>query len=147
MIAETLPGVWERQPEAALDNLKKLHQLTRGALAEMRALLLELHPSSLADRPLGDLIRQLTSAFTARTQLPISTSAAGSCQLPAQVQLAYYRIVQEALNNIGKHSQANLAWVNLECDDARAVLRIVDNGIGFQIGQDPPDHLGLQSMR
>jgi signal transduction histidine kinase len=63
------------------------------------------------------------------------------------VQLAYYRIVQEALNNIGKHSQANLAWVNLECDDARAVLRIVDNGIGFQIGQDPPDHLGLQSMR
>jgi PAS domain S-box-containing protein len=53
MIAETLPGVWERQPEAALDNLKNLHQLTRGALAEMRALLLELHPSSLADRPLG----------------------------------------------------------------------------------------------
>ena len=59
MIAEVLPRIWERNPDEGQRRLKELHELTRGAMAEMRTLLVELRPSSLVEASLGDLLRQL----------------------------------------------------------------------------------------
>ena len=73
-----------------------------------------------------------------RTHLPISTSIVGRCELPANVQVAFYRITQESLNNIHKHAQAEHAWVNLDCDDQRVILRVLDDGIGFGRAQPSP---------
>ncbi len=62
LIAEVLPKVWEKNPEAGRQRLEELHVLTRGALAEMRSLLMELRPASLTESALPDLLRGLAEA-------------------------------------------------------------------------------------
>jgi len=86
--------------------LEELLQLTRGALAEMRTLLLELRPAALIEADLGNLLRQLAEALTGREGIPITVTVEGHSALPAPVQIALYRIAQEALNNISKHACA-----------------------------------------
>ena len=70
LIAEVLPRLWERDQAEARHSLEDLRRLTRGALAEMRALLAELRPSVLTDSSLGDLLRQLANAFTGPDKHP-----------------------------------------------------------------------------
>jgi signal transduction histidine kinase len=147
LIAETLPGVWQRHPEEALRTLDDLRALTQGALAEMRTLLLELRPGALAGRKLSELLHQLTAAMSARTDLPITTTVSGERALPERVKIALYRIAQEALNNVSKHARASRAWVNLQTGPDGATLRIRDNGRGFESGTVSPHGLGLNIMR
>jgi two-component system nitrate/nitrite sensor histidine kinase NarX len=71
IIAEVLPRLWDRDQEEARQSLEDLRRLTRGAMAEMRALLAELRPSTLTDAELGDLVRLLGNAFTGRTNIPV----------------------------------------------------------------------------
>jgi len=147
LIAEALPKVWQKQPEEAFGSLDELRALTQGAQAEMRTLLLELRPAELADRKLSELLRQLTDAMSARTELPISLTVAGDCQHPTDVKIACYRITQEALNNISKHARASRAWVNLRFAQDRVALRIGDNGRGFDMTNQQAHQLGLEIMR
>jgi two-component system nitrate/nitrite sensor histidine kinase NarX len=146
LIAEAVPSYWQQQPEEAADDLGKLRLLTQGAQAEMRTLLLELRPGELADRKLSELLSQLTDALSTRTELPILLTVVGDCQLPSHVQIACYRITQEALNNIIKHARANRAWVNLKCDQDQVTLRISDDGRGFDPESRQFHQLGLQIM-
>jgi PAS domain S-box-containing protein len=147
LIAEALPNLWHSHPQESSRSLEELRTLTQGALAEMRTLLLELRPGELADRNLNELLRQLTDAMSASTELPISLSIAGDCQLPTDAQIALYRIAQETINNIRKHSRATRAWVNLKCGPDRLTLRIGDNGQGFVMVPPQVHQLGLRIMR
>ena len=72
LIAEVLPRLWERNPDEGRKRLEEIRQLTRGALAEMRTLLLELSPAALVDADLGDLLRQLAESITGRARIPVS---------------------------------------------------------------------------
>jgi signal transduction histidine kinase len=63
------------------------------------------------------------------------------------MQVALYRISQEALNNVARHSGATRAEVNLNCQPEQVTLQIRDNGRGFDPGKIPPGHLGLGIMR
>jgi len=146
LIAEALPKIWQKHPEEAVKSLMELQMLTQGAQAEMRTLLLELRPGELADRKLTVLLRQLTDAMSARTDLPIYLTVVGECQCPTDVQIAFYRITQEAINNINKHARASQAWVNLRCDHDGLVLRIGDNGRGFDSESRLVHRMGLQIM-
>ncbi len=107
LIAEVLPRLWAKDPERGQQQLEEVRLLTRGALAEMRSLLLELRPEALAKAKMDDLLRQLGRAMTGRTGVPVSVSADVQCPLPAEVQVALYRIAQEALNNAAKHAEAS----------------------------------------
>ena len=146
LIAEALPKIWQKHPEEAVKSLMELQMLTQGAQAEMRTLLLELRPGELADRKLTVLLRQLTDAMSARTDLPIYLTVAGECQCPTDVHIAFYRITQEAINNINKHARASQAWVNLRCDHDRLLLRIGDNGRGIDYESRLVHRMGLQIM-
>jgi signal transduction histidine kinase len=146
-IAEALPRVWERDPEEAQRGLEELRWLTQGALAEMRAMLLELRPAALMEHKLGVLLRQLTDAMMSRTRMPVTTTVVGDCPLPADVQIALYRIAQEALNNIIKHSRASQAKLSLHCAPGQIRLRISDDGLGFVLDSAQAHHMGLQIMR
>jgi len=147
LIAEAVPKFWQQKPDEAAHDLDELRILTQGAQAEMRTLLLELRPNELVDRKLPDLLRQLTDAMSARTELPISLTIAGECQVPPDVQIAYYRITQESLNNIHKHAKADRAWVVLKCGEDSLTLLVGDNGRGFEPDMHKINHMGLPIMR
>jgi PAS domain S-box-containing protein len=146
LIADVLPRLWERDRNEARRYLDELRQLTRGALAEMRALLLELRPATLAEVGLGELLRQLTEAITGRARVPITLTVEGQCRLPPDVQIAFYRIAQEALNNMARHANANQALVYLHGRADEIELRISDDGQGFDPSSVALEHLGLGIM-
>jgi signal transduction histidine kinase len=147
LIAEALPQVWERAPDEGRRGLRELRELTRGALAELRTLLLELRPAALTERPLDDLLPHLTRAMAARLRVPVTLEIEGDCTLPGKVQIALYRITQEALNNVAKHAGASQVEVALCCEAGRATLSIEDDGSGFEMQDVLPDRLGLGIMR
>ncbi len=148
LIAEVLPRLWERDPAAARRSLEDLRRLTRGAQAEMRVLLAELRPATLTDAELGELLRLLGNAFTGRTNLPVVVVVNGAGSLPAEIQVALYRICQEALNNIAKHARASQVKIDVHHAPERLELQIRDNGCGFDpANQIPSGHYGLGMMR
>lgn len=147
LIAEVLPRLWDRDQEDARRSLEDLRRLTRGAMAEMRALLAELRPSTLTDAELGDLVRLLGNAFTGRTNIPAYVTVVGQGVLPAEVQVAIYRVCQEALNNVAKHAQASVVEINLKHEDTAIELIIRDDGQGFDLTRITSGHYGLSMMR
>ncbi|MFL7890510.1 MAG: PAS domain S-box protein [Anaerolineales bacterium] len=145
IIAEVLPDLWALNPEEGKRRLDELRQLTRGALAEMRTLLVELRPSSLVQIPLPDLLRQYCESLIGRARLPIHFTVEGQAVIPPDVQIALYRITQEALNNIVKHAKATSVLVRLNLGKSVRLL-IIDDGSGFDLETVSPDHMGLRIM-
>jgi PAS domain S-box-containing protein len=147
LTAEVLPDLWDMDVEEAKRSTEELRQLTRGALAEMRTLLLELRPATLTQTRLSDLIRQLCEAFIGRSRLPIKLSIEGDCKLPPEVQVACYRIAQESLNNVFKYGRATQVDVNLFTSPSCVRFVICDNGIGFDTSIVKATSLGMRIMR
>lgn len=150
LIADVLPDIWEINPDEGRRRLEEVRQLTRGALAEMRTLLVELRPNALVEVPLPTLLRQLTEAMIGRSRINIQFStdsdATGKHKLPDEVQVSLYRIAQEALNNVVKHAKASQAVVTLRLGE-NVRLTVADNGTGFDPSTITSDHLGLKIMR
>jgi PAS domain S-box-containing protein len=166
LIADVLPRLWARHPAEGERRLEELRQLTRGALAEMRTLLLELRPTALMEVELADLLRQLTEAITGRARVPVILTVEGQYPLTPDVRVALYRIAQEALNNIAKHAGASQAAVSLRYSRRKeqgsekteeqgsnmphgllVELRISDDGRGVNLAHISPQSLGLSIMR
>ena len=147
LIAEALPRLWELNQQDARHSLEELRVLTRGALAEMRVLLAELRPSGLTDARLGDLLRLQGTAFSGRTNVPVALTVVGEGSLPGEVQMAFYRVCQEALHNISRHAKASHVTMDLRQDLTGIEMRIRDDGLGFDIAQTRPGHYGLGIMR
>jgi signal transduction histidine kinase len=166
LVAEALPNTWEKDPREGRGLLQELRGLSRGALAEMRTLLLELRPVALLETSLAELLRQLGEAASGRTGIPVSVQVEGQAKLPPDVHIAFYRIAQEALNNMIKHARAHQATIRLCFSGADQVeppqkvrqpegagadqcvlLSIRDDGRGFELARIPHERLGLEIMR
>ena len=148
LIAEVLPRLWERDPDTTRNSLEDLRRLTRGAMAEMRALLAELRPATLVDTEFGDLLLLLGNAFTGRTNIPVDMMIIGKGSLPAETQVALYRICQEVLNNIAKHAKASQVKIDLNHEPNKLDLHISDNGQGFVSSElTPSGHYGLTMIQ
>ncbi len=146
-IADALPEVWDRHPEEARRGLADLKLLTKGALAEMRTLLLELHPAALLEKTLGELLKQLAGAAAGRTRVPVNVAIEGDRRLPDDVQVTLFRVAQEALHNVVKHARATDVKIHLICAEQNVVLTIHDNGLGFDHNRSPSTGMGLKIMR
>jgi len=92
--------------------------------------------------------------MTGRTGVPVTVVVQGECSIPPAVQLAFYRIAQEALNNAAKHADATQVQVEFVCKAGQLRLFIGDDGQGFAPGQGDsdvaevlPGHFGLGIMR
>lgn len=146
LTAEVLPELWEVDVEEAKKSTEELRQLTRGALAEMRTLLLELRPATLTQTRLVDLIKQLCEAFIGRSRLPIKLTVEGESELPPEVQVAFYRVAQESLNNVFKYARATQVDVKLFVSPSSVHFETCDNGIGFDMAASKPTSLGMRIM-
>jgi two-component system nitrate/nitrite sensor histidine kinase NarX len=149
LIADVLPRLWERDQDEARKSLNDLRRLTRAAQAEMRALLAELRPSAITDTDLGDLLHLLGNALSGRINIPVTVTVEKEVILPPETQVAFYRICQEALNNIAKHAKASHVDIDLKHDGTAIKLHIRDDGLGFDPEQIISElgHYGLSMMR
>jgi PAS domain S-box-containing protein len=121
-------------------------RLCKGALADLRAMLLELRGEKLEDVPIHQLLRQLVEAAEGRTSARIDLSIGGSFILPADLHVAVYRVAQEALNNLARHARADHAWVHVELA-GEGSLEVRDDGRGFEPREFGAEHLGIRMMR
>ena len=149
IFADMLPVQMGREPAQAMKNLEKLSQLIRSALAEMRALLMELRPAALVAGDLHQLVGGLLQAAMARARVQFSYTTHGDAgiALPPEVQVGVYRIVQETLNNVVKHSGATSCEVDLWYRPDGVEIAIRDNGRGFDPAAVSSAHMGLAIMR
>lgn len=98
----------------------------------IRTLLAELRPPVIDDYGLVEALRWYGSQFTQRTCIVVDVDGEEPIpRLPDKVEIALFRIVQEALNNVSKHAQASRVTISLEVDNDMVRLVITDNGIGF----------------
>jgi two-component system nitrate/nitrite sensor histidine kinase NarX len=146
VIAQSLPRLWRVNSEKVFDQLEFLDELTQSALTEMRMLLLELRPSALQDVALSHLLQQMVRTVETRKQIRIHTHIDDLSDLPPAIKIALYRIAQESLNNMVKHSQATEAVLSLRRQDGQIVLSLQDNGVGFVSDQARPASMGLRIM-
>lgn len=147
LTAEALQQASDPTSPQARQSLSDVQRLTRGALAEMRTLLLEMRPGALAQSSLADLLAHVVQAVEARTRTPIGLTVAELRPLPADVTIALYRIAQEATNNMVRHAHAERAWVTVTNSDEAVRLVVGDDGEGFDPATVGAEQLGLRIMR
>jgi two-component system sensor histidine kinase UhpB len=141
-----------RDPAAVLAKLSELRVLTAGTIEEVRRVIHDLRPIYLEDLGLAAAIEMLTQSVAQADRLAASCTIAGETwRLAPEHELAVYRIVQEALNNVVKHAQAKHVQVQLRFG-ADLSISIRDDGVGFAM-PDRVDaltdrgHFGLIGMR
>lgn len=147
LIADVLPELYRLNPEEGRKRAKEIRDLSRGALAEMRTLLLELRPSALTSVTLPDLLQQLCDAANGRALVPIKFHAEGELDVPESVKIALYRMTQESINNIIKYARATQASVELIQTPTFVEIAIRDNGIGFDMEKVESHRMGLRIMQ
>ena len=145
--ARTLPKVWSSDPAAAVASLAELEALAATALAEMRTLLLELRPTELTRVALHHLLGQIVAARPHQQPPDVQLSVDPLPLLPPEVQVVFYRVAQEALNNVARHAAATSAQVVLRDVGDAVTLTITDDGRGFDPAGVPAGHLGIRGMQ
>jgi PAS domain S-box-containing protein len=133
--------------DAAVEATRYVLGLSEAGLAELRALIFELRPESLAQEGLVAAIKRQVAATRAGGALDVSTDLCSEPDLPLESKEALYRISQEGLHNVAKHAHARSVRVKLTQSDAEVELEIADDGRGFDSSAEYPGHLGLTSMR
>ena len=117
-------------------------------LQDVRRLAVELRPAALDDFGLVPAVTRLTDTFREQTGMHVELEARLSEErLPPEVETALYRIVQEALTNVVKHSGATRVSVLLTERDHAVAAMVEDDGMGFEIDRVREDGLGLVGMR
>ena len=145
--AEAIRRRWEPTTEEARANVEDVERLARGALAEMRTMLMEMRPDTLAEASLPTLLEQLSAAAGGSSRVDVHLDVRPGEQLPQSVSVALFRIAQESLQNVSRHSGASEAWVMLDMSGPVVRLSVRDDGHGFDESAVTPDHLGLAMMR
>jgi NarL family two-component system sensor histidine kinase LiaS len=139
--------LWERDPDAAREKLDQALALCRQAQQELSGLLHELRPVALADKGLGTSLREHVERWSRQTGIEASTILEGTRALPLEVEQALFRVAQEALANVAKHSRARQVEVTLSCPRDDVGLKVVDDGRGFAPSSAMGRGMGLRSMR
>ncbi len=136
-------------PEKAQEITNLTLEMVEEVQQDMRLMIYELKPNILSEKGFIEAIRNLVNLFQIRYNLKISCLITGSEELlDDQKQLAFYRVIQEVLNNVVKHAEATNVNIDIKLQKNTGILRVRDNGKGFiptEIIRD--DHLGLKGIK
>jgi signal transduction histidine kinase len=149
LLSEAALSLLDRDPSKARERLERANELAQGALAEMRALIFQLRPMTLQEEGLLSAIKKHLAAVHSRHGRVVQLQVTGTPRrLPTEVEDAAFRIVQESLNNVVKHANAQHAQVELQYEPDRLRLCTSDDGVGFEVaGSRRKRTLGMASMR
>ncbi|MFJ2773012.1 GAF domain-containing sensor histidine kinase [Streptomyces sp. NPDC087300] len=149
LTAQAAAALVDRDPSRAKGELQQVAALAAEAADELRAAVVELRPAALDEDGLVATLRTHTQVLHRAHSARVTFESNGVRALPASQEEAMLRVAQEALHNALRHSEAGHVAVVLDKRGAGAVLRVSDDGAGFdphairQAGR----HLGLVSMR
>ncbi len=135
-----------RDLDAAKKRLDETDVLVRQAQQELTTLIKELRPAALEGKGLVEAVRELMTQWMQQTGILAKLQVEGKQTLPLTVEEALFRVVQESLSNVARHSKATLVQMKLSMTDDIVTLIIDDNGQGFDSMQQ--EHgVGLLSMQ
>jgi PAS domain S-box-containing protein len=126
--------------------LQSISNTAQQALLEMRLIIYELRPVELEHRDLVDALRHRLDYVEKQAGFVVSFDASPSIKIPEPIKEAYYRVAQEALNNVIKHAQAKNVNIQIKLRKGRVVMEITDDGAGFDL-QHVQKGIGLDSMK
>jgi signal transduction histidine kinase len=136
-------------PPELLDDLDEIRAVAQDALEKTRSLTQTLHPSVLDDGGLEEAIDWYLSVFEKQTGIRVALEKSGaSRELDEEMPIHVYRVMQEALNNLARHSRSISAWVRVRFSHDLLELEVEDRGIGLS-----PEHqgrargMGMTAMR
>jgi PAS domain S-box-containing protein len=132
-------GKVQTDPDGAEELLNTASEELGRALEELRELARGIHPAILTDRGLEPALQALAT----RSPVPVTLAEAPDERLPEPVEAAAYYVVAEALTNVAKYAQASSAIVRVERNNGRALVEVVDDGVG---GADPLTGSGLRGL-
>lgn len=138
------------RPDLAADKLADVQGLLRRIETEMRRAIFNLRPVTLDAHGLVPALRDLAAEFARASGVSCALRLTGTpCRFAADAEIAAFRIVQEALNNLGKHAGAHYAEIGVTFGSRQVIVEVRDDGIGFEpaaVEQEPRSHLGLIGM-
>lgn len=149
LTAQAATALVDRDPARAKDELHQVAELAAEAADELRAAVIELRPAALDEDGLVATLRSQAQVLDRAHSARVTFAAHGFRALPAAQEEAMLRVAQEALHNALRHSGAGRVEVTLTRSGQGALLRIADDGCGFDPGavRRAGRHLGLVSMR
>ena len=136
--------------EKFVDSILKLRQRAEGLSDDIRQISHQLHPATLEHLGLHSALRSLCAEFSRhsgiRAAFSIELEKKAFEWIPPDIAICLYRITQEALRNVGKHSNAREASIRIHHKRDGIELTIIDKGVGFNLNFAPTKGLGLVSM-
>lgn len=151
--AEICERVMEKDLNEAKKELEKLKEIVRASLQELRKIIFNLRPSSLDDLGLRAAISRYCEEFQEETGIRTEFRFFGDrMRLNPDVEITIFRVLQEILTNVKKHSGAKNCYVKLEFSDGKVNLAVTDDGIGFEINQENSNeesrqHFGIMTIK
>jgi len=121
----------EGQVDLVGERLMDIRHTAQSALREMRILIFELRPPDVAREGLVAALRTRLDAVETRAGMKASLLVEGVEALPAELEAGLYQVVQEALNNVLKHSGAENVMISLRVEPSAVELEVADDGVGF----------------
>jgi signal transduction histidine kinase len=145
---DAVMAVWEPIPERAREMMEGMLETTRKGLDETRRALGALRAAPLEEMGLALALRTLAEDFSARNGMSLDLQVPEDINsLPPEIEHGFYRVAQEALENVIQHAGAKQVQVRLEQNAARLTLTVADDGRGFDTEREASEHqLGLQGM-
>lgn len=132
--------------------LQDLKEMVRNSLSEVRKIIFDLRPMALDDLGLVPTLRKYTMDVSDRTGVLIELTTIGKeMRLPSAMEVAMFRLIQEALSNVVKHAKARNTLIKMEFHQGKVMFIVKDDGIGFNPTslrqEDARSHFGLMGMR
>ncbi|GAA2880709.1 hypothetical protein GCM10010517_43370 [Streptosporangium fragile] len=146
LTAQAAASLVPRDPDRALRELDRVERLAGEALAELRAVIVELRPAELDRHGLAETLRKHIRLLDRLHPASFSFEETPVCELEPATEVAILRVAQEALHNASRHSGARTVHVRLGCAGGRVVLEVRDDGTGFDVTAAAGRGLGIASM-
>jgi signal transduction histidine kinase len=142
----TANGVIQMDAGSAKVHMIEAENLVYEVIQELTFLIQELYPMALKEKGLVTTLRDYVFEWENRNEILVDLSVRGERRVTLEIEQAIYRVIQESLANVARHSRATRVEISLAYQDESINILVADNGTGFDVSQKPAG-MGLRSIR